>query len=103
VCSAREAGPEQSTAEDVRATIESELAADGQGSTASGAGEWQGRGATVLGPAPLFRLKGRERAQVVVKAADRAAAIVAVRRSVERVADDRRHRSVAFSVDVDPQ
>ncbi len=36
-------------------------------------------GATVLGPAPLFRLRGRHRSQVVVKAHDRAAAIAAVR------------------------
>jgi hypothetical protein len=26
----------------------------------------------VLGPAPLFRLRGRERAQIVIKAAERA-------------------------------
>ena len=61
----------------------------------------------VLGPAALFRLKGRERAQLVVKApADdpgRAAAVSAVRHALERVAADRAHRGVAFSVDVDPQ
>ena len=60
-------------------------------------------GAEVLGPAPLFRLRGRDRFQVVVKATRRAAAIAAVRDAVERAARDRAHRQVAFSVDVDPQ
>ncbi len=59
--------------------------------------------ASVLGPAPLFRLRGRERAQVVVKARDRAAAVRAVGAAVEAVAADRAHRAAAFSVDVDPQ
>jgi primosomal protein N' (replication factor Y) len=36
-------------------------------------------GQPALGPAPLFRLRGRERAQVVVRAADRHGAIAAVR------------------------
>jgi primosomal protein N' (replication factor Y) len=61
------------------------------------------RGATVLGPAPLFRLRGRYRSQVVVKALDRAAAIAAVRVAVDRAANRKEHRDVAFSVDVDPQ
>ena len=59
-------------------------------------------GATVLGPAPLFRLRGRHRSQVVVKAHDRAAAIAAVRVAVDRAANRKEHRDVAFSVDVDP-
>ncbi len=57
----------------------------------------------VLGPAPLFRLKGRERVQLVVKARDRAKAIVAVREAVEATAADRAHRAVSYAVDVDPQ
>jgi primosomal protein N' (replication factor Y) (superfamily II helicase) len=56
-----------------------------------------------LGPAPLFRLRGRERAQVVVKAFDRAQAVGAVGAAVEAVAADRAHRQASFSVDVDPQ
>jgi primosomal protein N' (replication factor Y) len=60
-------------------------------------------GATVLGPAPLFRLRGRYRTQVVIKAHDRAAAIATVRAAVDRAANRREHRDVAFSVDVDPQ
>jgi primosomal protein N' (replication factor Y) len=60
-------------------------------------------GVPVLGPAPLFRLKGRERSQLVVKARDRAAAIAAVRAAVELVAGDRAHAGVSYAVDVDPQ
>jgi len=60
-------------------------------------------GTTVLGPAPLFRLRGRHRSQVVIKTHDRAAAVAAVRAAVDRAANRREHREVAFSVDVDPQ
>ena len=56
-----------------------------------------------LGPAPLFRLRGRERAQIVVKAQDRAAAVEEVGAAVQAAAGDRAHRAAAFSVDVDPQ
>jgi primosomal protein N' (replication factor Y) len=59
--------------------------------------------AAVLGPATLFRLRGRDRAQVVVKATDRAGAVRAVGGAVEAIAADRAHRGVVFSVDVDPQ
>ena len=67
------------------------------------AGASEAPGADVLGPAPLFRLRGRERFQVVVKARERRPAIAAVRAAVEAAARDRAHRAVAFSVDVDPQ
>ncbi len=60
-------------------------------------------GATILGPAPLFRLRGRERAQLVVKGAHRAAAVRAAGAAVDAVAGERARRGVAFSVDVDPQ
>jgi primosomal protein N' (replication factor Y) len=56
-----------------------------------------------LGPAPLFRLRNRERSQVVVKATDRAAATTQVDAAVRAVAAAREHRLAAFSVDVDPQ
>jgi len=59
--------------------------------------------AQVLGPAPLFRLRGRERAQLVIKAGDRAGAVRAAGAAVDAVAADRRRRGVAYSVDVDPQ
>ena len=58
---------------------------------------------TRSGPAPLFRLRGRERAQVVVKAQDRARAVAEVGAAVPAAAADRAHRAAAFSVDVDPQ
>ncbi|MEJ7893024.1 MAG: primosomal protein N' [Solirubrobacteraceae bacterium] len=57
----------------------------------------------LLGPAPLFRLRGRERWQLVVKTQRRDEAIAAVGAAVEAAALDRAHRAVAFSVDVDPQ
>jgi primosomal protein N' (replication factor Y) (superfamily II helicase) len=57
----------------------------------------------VLGPAPLFRLRGRERSQVVVKAADRGTAVAAIGAAVARAAGERAHRAASFSVDVDPQ
>ena len=59
--------------------------------------------AHVLGPAPLFRLRGRERAQLVIKAGERAAAVRAAGAAVAAVAADRTRRDVAYSVDVDPQ
>ena len=84
VCSSTEAGPESAAAEAVGERIAAP-------------------GAAVLGPAPLFRLKGRERSQLVVKGRKRSEAIAAVRRAVESVAADRAHRAVSYAVDVDPQ
>jgi primosomal protein N' (replication factor Y) len=60
-------------------------------------------GATVLGPAPLFRLRGRARTQLVIKASDRPAAVAAVGSAVDSVARSRAARGVNISVDVDPQ
>jgi primosomal protein N' (replication factor Y) len=62
-----------------------------------------GLGQGALGPAPLFRLRGRERSQVVVKARERHEAIAEVRAAVAAVAADRAHRGTNLSVDVDPQ
>jgi primosomal protein N' (replication factor Y) len=86
VCSAREAGPEARAA----GAVAERLALPS---------------ASVLGPAPLFRLKGRERSQLLVKvpAGERAAAVRAVRQAVESVSADRAHRDASYSVDVDPQ
>jgi primosomal protein N' (replication factor Y) len=58
---------------------------------------------SVLGPAPLFRLRGRERSQVVVKAAARGVAVPVIAAAVAATAAEREHRAVSFSVDVDPQ
>jgi primosomal protein N' (replication factor Y) len=57
----------------------------------------------VLGPAPLFRLRGRDRWQVVVKTGERDVAVRATGAAVEGAARERAHRAVQFSVDVDPQ
>ena len=56
-----------------------------------------------LGPAPLFRLRGRERSQVVLKAPERRPAVAAVGTAVEEVAAAWGRKGVSFSVDVDPQ
>jgi primosomal protein N' (replication factor Y) len=88
VCLSREPGPEIAAAMAVRERIDAP-------------------GATALGPAALFRLKGRDRAQVLVKApadpAGRAAAVRGVRRAVESLVGEKEHRGVGWSVDVDPQ
>ena len=61
-------------------------------------------GATILGPAPLFRLRGRERAQLVIKGAHRARG--RARRGRRGRAPSRASARAAASrsrVDVDPQ
>ncbi len=84
VCSSRESGPETAAAEAVCRLIDAP-------------------GVAALGPAPLFRLKGRERAQLVIKAGDRSAGIAAVRAAVESVSASAEHRRASYAVDVDPQ
>jgi primosomal protein N' (replication factor Y) (superfamily II helicase) len=65
--------------------------------------ERHGDGArSVLGPAALFRLRGREREALVIKAAERRSAVRAVGEAVGGVADGG-YDGVHFSVDVDPQ
>jgi primosomal protein N' (replication factor Y) (superfamily II helicase) len=59
--------------------------------------------ASILGPAALFRLRGRERQVLVVKALERREAVGAVGEAVKRVAGSGGHAGVSFSVDVDPQ
>jgi primosomal protein N' (replication factor Y) (superfamily II helicase) len=59
--------------------------------------------ANVLGPADLFRLRGRERQMLMVKAEQRRPAVAAVGEAVQRVTGAREHTEVNFSVDVDPQ
>jgi primosomal protein N' (replication factor Y) len=60
-------------------------------------------GAELLGPAPRFRLRGRHRRQLLVKATEREGAVVAVRGVVDRLAAKRALRQVTVAVDVDPQ
>jgi primosomal protein N' (replication factor Y) len=60
--------------------------------------------AQVLGPAPLFRLKGRYRSRLLIKSRERAPAVSAVRDALPQVVAGRRTSTdVKFSVDVDPQ
>jgi primosomal protein N' (replication factor Y) len=61
------------------------------------------KGSELLGPAPMFRVRNRHRRRILIKAADREAAIAAVRETVERRAADRTLRDVSIGVDVDPQ
>jgi primosomal protein N' (replication factor Y) (superfamily II helicase) len=84
VCSSTEPAPAEAAAAAVRAAVAAPRA-------------------LVLGPAPLFRRRGRHRAQVVVKALERQEALRAVREALEAVVGQRAHRRAAFSVDVDPQ
>lgn len=59
---------------------------------------------TVLGPAPapVSRLRGRYRWQILIKATDRERALRAIRQSVEEMEQSSKRRSVKFDVDVDP-
>ena len=60
-------------------------------------------GATVLGPAPLFRLRGRSRSQLVIKCQDRLPTLRAVGAAVNACAGGAARRGVSVSVDADPQ
>jgi primosomal protein N' (replication factor Y) len=57
----------------------------------------------LLGPAPLFRLRGKHRRRLFVKTEQRHAAVAAVREAVRAAVRNRALREVALSVDVDPQ
>ena len=58
---------------------------------------------TLLGPAPRFRLRGRHRRQLLLKAPERDPAVAVMRGAVDDLAGARELRGVAVSVDVDPQ
>lgn len=60
-------------------------------------------GAETLGPAPLFRIRGRFRRRLMIKSADRPQAVAVVRDAVERTAKAASSRNVSISVDVEPQ
>jgi primosomal protein N' (replication factor Y) (superfamily II helicase) len=88
VCAAPDAARAQAAASAVREAIGDPAAAGD---------------ASVLGPAALFRLRGKERRVLLVKASDRGAAVRSVGAAVRRTASGRGHAGVSFSVDVDPQ
>jgi primosomal protein N' (replication factor Y) len=77
----------ESAAASLRAALDAELPA----------------GARALGPAPRFRLRGRERRQVLIKAPERRPVVEAVRGVVESAAARRELRDLSLAVDVDPQ
>jgi primosomal protein N' (replication factor Y) (superfamily II helicase) len=106
VCAAVDAQDAQDAANAVRKSLVDRIARAGvpavegraRGVNAVAAGD-----PVVLGPAALFRLRGRERRVLVVKAAERREAVRAVGEAVRRVTATRAHAGVSFSVDVDPQ
>jgi primosomal protein N' (replication factor Y) len=57
----------------------------------------------LLGPAPLFRLRGRHRRRLMIKSERRHETVTAVREAVATAVRDRALRELAISVDVDPQ
>jgi primosomal protein N' (replication factor Y) len=71
---------------------------------AAGLADCLPEGADLLGPAPMFRVRGRYRRRLLVKSEQREPAVAAVRFAVERLAGERTlSRHVAIGVDVDPQ
>ncbi|HVA18962.1 MAG TPA: primosomal protein N', partial [Solirubrobacteraceae bacterium] len=88
VCAAVEPGPARAAAQMLREHLSDTFGENGP---------------SILGPAALFRLRGRERQVLVLKAAERRGAVHAVGEAVRHVAAAREHASVSFSVDVDPQ
>jgi primosomal protein N' (replication factor Y) len=57
----------------------------------------------LLGPAPLFRLRGRHRRRLLIKTERRHETVTAVRDAVATAVRERALRELAISVDVDPQ
>jgi primosomal protein N' (replication factor Y) (superfamily II helicase) len=57
----------------------------------------------LLGPAPLFRLRGKHRRRLLIKSERRHETVTAVREAVAGAVRDRALRELAISVDVDPQ
>jgi primosomal protein N' (replication factor Y) (superfamily II helicase) len=57
----------------------------------------------LLGPAPLFRLRGKHRRRLLIKSSRRHETVTAVREAVATAVRDRTLRELSISVDVDPQ
>ena len=58
---------------------------------------------SLLGPAPMFRARGRFRRRLLIKSARRGQAIEAVHAELEAMLAERLLRGIVLSVDVDPQ
>jgi primosomal protein N' (replication factor Y) (superfamily II helicase) len=87
----------------IRVTCSAEEAGDAAAAAQAVGARISAPEAMVLGPAPLFRLRGRERSQLVVKAPRRRAAVASVAAAVDAVARTALGRRVQLSADVDPQ
>ncbi|HEY6397163.1 MAG TPA: primosomal protein N' [Solirubrobacteraceae bacterium] len=87
----------------IRVVCSSLEAADAHALAGALGAEVASAGVSVLGPAPLFRLRGRARSQLVVKSAAREKAIQAVAAAIDRHAASASRKSVSVGVDVDPQ
>ena len=61
------------------------------------------RDSSLLGPAPMFRARGRFRRRLLIKSAHREQAIEAVHTELEAVLSEHLLRGIVLSVDVDPQ
>ncbi|MGH2923284.1 MAG: replication restart helicase PriA, partial [Solirubrobacterales bacterium] len=85
------------------AAAEEDRAASAAGRVAAQVAERLPPEAALLGPARLFRLRGKHRRRLVVKAPERRPAVAAVRDAVGAAVGDRALREVSLSVDVDPQ
>lgn len=59
--------------------------------------------AKLLGPAPLFKLKGRARGHILIKAGDTEATLAAIGPVIEHYREPYGNRGVRIVVDVDPQ
>ncbi len=89
----------------VRVDLASASAADAQAGAERVAATLRPRLAAtdrLLGPAPRFRLRGKHRRQLLVKAPQRESAVAAVRDAVEACARELSSMSVSVSVDPDP-
>jgi primosomal protein N' (replication factor Y) len=104
VCAAPDARAAQAAAQDVGARLREAFGGrSGLADAGLASGSGPDENPVVLGPAALFRLRGRERRVLVVKSAERRSAVAAVGEAVQQLSSDRDHAGVSFSVDVDPQ
>jgi len=104
VCAAPESAPARAAASALAEGLDASLLNVPEAGRCAGGGiSDMASGVSVLGPAALFKLRGRERQVLVVKASERRPAVRAVGEAVRRVSGDRAHKGVSFSVDVDPQ
>jgi primosomal protein N' (replication factor Y) len=88
VCSAPDLAPAAAAARDLGAQVRARVSE---------------LGTAVLGPAELFRLRGRERRALLLKTHERAGTVRAIDEALRALASTRAYAGVNFSVDVDPQ